>query len=73
MRDAWLKDEITRVWKENYEVYGADKVWLEMNRQGTAVARCAVERLMRDLGLHGAGGKCGPPCRAGTVTGPATC
>jgi putative transposase len=54
VRDARLRDEITRVWKENYEVYGADKVWLELNRQGIAVARCTVERLMRDLGLRGA-------------------
>jgi putative transposase len=54
VRDARLRDEITRVWKESYEVYGADKVWLELNRQGVAVARCTVERLMRDLGLQGA-------------------
>jgi putative transposase len=54
VRDAWLEDEITRVWKENYEVYGADKVWLELNRHGTAVAQCTVERLMRELGLQGA-------------------
>jgi putative transposase len=54
VRDARLRDEITRVWKDNYEVYGADKVWLELNRQGTGVARCTVERLMRDLGLQGA-------------------
>ena len=48
------RPEITRVWKENYEVYGADKVWLELNRQGVTVARCTTERLMRDLGLQGA-------------------
>jgi putative transposase len=54
VRDGRLKDEITRVWKENYEVYGADKIWLELNRQGTTVARCTVERLMRELGLQGA-------------------
>jgi putative transposase len=54
VRDEQLKAEISRVWKDNYEVYGADKIWLELNRQGTAVARCTVERLMRDLGLHGA-------------------
>lgn len=53
VRDAALKAEITRVWKENREVYGADKVWLELNRQGIAVARCTTERLMRELGLHG--------------------
>lgn len=54
VRDAQLKTEITRVWKENYEVYGADKAWLELNRQGIIVARCTTERLMRDLGLQGA-------------------
>jgi putative transposase len=54
VRDEQLRAEITRVWKENYEVYGADKVWLELNRQGIATARCTVERLMRDLGLQGA-------------------
>ena len=43
-------------------VYGARKVWLEFNRQGMAVARCTVERLMRELGLHGAGR--GPAVRA---------
>jgi putative transposase len=53
VRDQQLKAEITRVWKENYEVYGADKVWLELNRQGIAVARCTIERLMRQLGLAG--------------------
>jgi putative transposase len=53
VRDGQLKTEITRVWKDNYEVYGADKVWLELNRQGAAVARCTVERLMRELGLQG--------------------
>jgi putative transposase len=54
VRDAQLRAEVTRVWKENYEVYGADKVWLELNRRGIATARCTVERLMRDLGLQGA-------------------
>jgi putative transposase len=45
---------ISRVWTDNYEVHGADKTWLELNRPGTAVARCTAGRLMRDLGLHGA-------------------
>lgn len=53
VRDAQLKAEISRVYKENREVYGADKVWLELNRQGIAVARCTTERLMRQLGLQG--------------------
>ena len=43
------------VWKgeEGREVYGARKVWLELNRQGVVVARCTVERLMCDLGIGG--------------------
>ena len=45
---------IERVWLANWPVYGADKVWRQMNREGIAVARCTVERLMRQLGLQGA-------------------
>lgn len=54
VRDAELKGEITRVHKQNYGVYGARKVWLTLNREGIAVARCTVERLMTELGLFGA-------------------
>jgi transposase InsO family protein len=54
VRDAQLKVEIARVRKENFEVYGADKAWLELGGQGIEVARWTVERLMRGLGLHGA-------------------
>jgi putative transposase len=53
-RDEVLKREIERVHAENYGVYGARKVWLALNREGIAVARCTVERLMADLGLSGA-------------------
>jgi putative transposase len=53
MRDDELKGEITRVWTENRRVYGADKVWRQLHRQGVAVARCTVERLMRGLGIRG--------------------
>lgn len=42
-----------RVWKANLEVYGADKVWRQLNREDFEVARCTVERLMRRLGLQG--------------------
>ena len=45
--------QIQTVWQANMQVYGADKVWHQMNREGTKVARCTVERLMRRLGLHG--------------------
>jgi transposase InsO family protein len=48
-----LIPHIQRVWQANMQVYGADKVWHQMNREGIAVARCTVERLMRRLGLRG--------------------
>jgi putative transposase len=54
LRDEQLKVEIARVHEENYGVYGARKVWLALNRDGVPVARCTVERLMRELGLAGA-------------------
>ena len=44
---------IQRVWQANLRVYGADKVWRQLQREGVAVARCTVERLMRLLGLRG--------------------
>jgi transposase InsO family protein len=52
-RDEELKPEIRRVWKENFEAYGAEKVWRQLNREGHPVARCTVERLMREEGLQG--------------------
>ena len=54
VRDETLKAQIARVHAENYGVYGARKVWLALNREGIAVARCTVERLMAELGLSGA-------------------
>ncbi len=54
LRDAELCVEIERVWRENLMVYGAKKVWKQLNREGFEVARCTVERLMRKLGLEGA-------------------
>ena len=52
-RDAALKPEVSRVFKANYEVYGARKIWLQLGREGFDVARCTVARLMKDLGLQG--------------------
>lgn len=49
-----LIPEIQRVWQANLQVYGADKVWRQLQREGIAVARCTVERLMRSQGLRGA-------------------
>jgi putative transposase len=53
-RDGMLCPEIRRVWEANFRVYGVRKVWRQLNREGTKVARCTVERLMRRLGLEGA-------------------
>jgi transposase InsO family protein len=53
VRDVELREEVERVWKENRSVYGARKVWLQLKREGFCVARCTVERLMRQMGLHG--------------------
>jgi transposase InsO family protein len=52
-RDLMLTPHIKRVWEVNLKVYGADKVWQQLNREGTTVARCTVERLMRQQGLQG--------------------
>ena len=54
VRDADLREEIERVWKENKAVYGAYKVWRQLNREEISVARCTVERLMGQMGLQGA-------------------
>jgi len=58
-RDAEISGEIRRVYDDNFQVYGARKVWRQLGRDGIAVARCTVERLMRSLGLQGVvrGGK----------------
>jgi transposase InsO family protein len=53
IRDEALKPEVQRVWEENFRVYGAHKVWTQLNREGLRVARCTVERLMKALGLRG--------------------
>jgi len=52
-RDVVLGEHVRRVWRENREVYGARKVWKQLQREGHAVARCTVTRLMRQLGLAG--------------------
>ncbi len=53
-RDDMLMPQIERVWQANLRVYGADKVWHQLNRENVTVARCTVERLMQRLGLQGA-------------------
>jgi putative transposase len=53
LSDEKLRGEIRRVFDTNYSVYGARKVWRQLNREGIRVARCTVERLMRQMGLAG--------------------
>ena len=53
VRDAELRPQVLRVWEQNLAVYGADKVWDQLNKDGVRVARCTVERLMAELGLQG--------------------
>jgi len=53
-RDEWLRVAIQRVWDENHQVYGARKVWRQLDRDDIQVPRCTVERLMRAMGLKGA-------------------
>jgi putative transposase len=54
-RDEDLRGEIRRVWNEHQQVYGPRKVWRQLRREGIRAARCTVERLMREMGLRGAG------------------
>lgn len=53
-RDEELRSHVRRVFKANFGVYGVRKVWRQMNREGIAVARCTVARLMKAMGLQGA-------------------
>lgn len=58
--DATLCSAIDRVYRANRRVYGARKVWKQLKREGVAVARCTVERLMGSMRLQGVvrGRKC---------------
>ena len=51
--DQKLIPNVERVWQANLQVYGADKIWKQLQREGVAVERCTVERLMRRQGLRG--------------------
>ncbi len=54
VRDVELKLEVSRVHRDNFRVYGVEKIWRQLVREGIAVGRDRVARLMRDLGLAGA-------------------
>ena len=64
-RDLELCVDIQRVWEDNFQVYGARKVWRQMNREDIEVASCTVERLMKHLGIEGA--RRGRSCRTTIV------
>jgi putative transposase len=72
-RDESLKGDITRVWTENFKVYGARKVWRHLNREHIDVARCTVERLVKRLGIQGVmrGAKCWTTVSDDTLARPA--
>lgn len=53
-RDDELKVEIARVHKENFDVYGREKVWKQLRREDIPVGRDRVGRLMAELELDGA-------------------
>ena len=59
-RDRRLTVEVRRVWEENFQVYGARKVWRQLQREAIPVARCTVERLMQRLAIQGV--RRGAPC-----------
>jgi len=52
-RDDFLIPHIQRIWQANFQVYSADKVWRQSQRERIRVARCTVERLMGHLGMRG--------------------
>ena len=52
-RDDALRGRIREIWSANRGLYGARKVWHALTQAGIDVARCTVERLMRDMGLQG--------------------
>jgi putative transposase len=54
IRDAHLKGRIVAIYEDNYSCYGVRKIWHALLNEGEAVARCTVERLMRELELKGA-------------------
>mgnify|MGYP000208996487 CR=1 FL=1 len=52
-RDASMCKEMADIWTKNRSIYGARKLWRAMKREKIDIARCTVERLMRQLGIQG--------------------
>jgi putative transposase len=53
LADAVDKVEVLRVFSENFEVYGMEKLWRQLAREGVALGRDRVGRLMAELGIAG--------------------
>jgi len=53
MRDAVLLPVLLTLWKANYSVYGAHKLWKTARRAGHDIGRDQVARLMRQAGIRG--------------------
>jgi hypothetical protein len=52
-RDAELKVQIAREHRDSFGVYGIEKVWHQLEREGIPVGRDRVHRLMAELDLEG--------------------
>jgi beta-phosphoglucomutase-like phosphatase (HAD superfamily) len=74
-RNTELKMQISRVHADNFSVYGVRKVWRQLHREGIPVARCAVARLMRDLGSRASAAAAVfvPPSATTATSGRMTC
>ena len=53
IRDAVLAVTVLTMWKANYSVYGARKMWKALSRAGETVGRDQVARIMRGVGIRG--------------------
>lgn len=51
--DEQLKAEIARVHRANFGVYGIEKIWRQLNREGIKIGRDRAARLMDELELSG--------------------
>ena len=53
IRDAVMMPVLLVLWKANYSVYGARKLWIAARKAGHVIGRDQVARLMRELGIRG--------------------
>jgi len=53
IRDGVMMPILLALWKANYSVYGARKLWVAAGKAGHEIGRDQVARLMRQLGIRG--------------------